>query len=377
MELRKNELRKYIDNQVKMILREEKLYNNNPIADESLSYLNEAFNQINNLDVIVDEIYDNLINKYKIVDTGKNFQQIKGIQTDNLSDTFDFTSAGYEMHGAIYENQTKIHSAYLKNTECFFTLFILNEEYFNNFSTFAKCNEFINANIKHQYSMDGGHTGKIIYLNIPAVKYKGNIFTNLRIAKNSIRHEITHYYQNILNPYLKTSSGAGKYYQHYTNIIKHLNVNNAEVRIITSCLYFFDMNEVTANANELTGQLYDFGVNRNNYKTVFNKTNVGQDYNNLINDVNGLFNSNTTDWEYIRKFMQNKKYFRDNSTLAKTTDINVFKKHLYEYIQKGKEYCWSKFLKSIEYAIGGYNGKQKDVKYTTKNQRYSGQLTVN
>jgi hypothetical protein len=363
------QLKKIIEKQViNAFLREERIYNLNPLNNKQLCLMNEAYSQINNLDNIIKDIYNTFINNYKMSGSYNEFYKLNYMNSLKHENNYEIDiDKNITVAFKKYIDTNDIKSKYLKQVRYSFSLFFLYEEYINNYNSFSNISFFQNSENRYQFGSDGAYSGDLISLTIPGVIYKDNYYVNLNVTKNLIRHEITHYYQNLLNLKINNNSYENiKFHEKYSKIIGDLNNENKIFKILTNFLYYFHHDEVMANTNQLSGQLSDLGTNKNNYKDIFNKTSVG---------IEEIFKDKNIDWDEIRNFMQSKDYFEKKSTLGKTRDDSVFKEQLYKLFQNKKEFCNKKFQKTIEYVIGAYKGKRDNEQYTSKNQRLSGQKT--
>jgi hypothetical protein len=350
------------------ISKEEKKYNHYPVDVNRLEFLNEAYSQVNNLDAIIDEVYINFTNTYNLTPASNGYLQVNGTYRMNLEGTFDLPLGSIQIGGICYKDKSKFNSKYVKGVEFALKFYFLDGKYMNYFSQFCQQKTFKEAAITTQVTSHG-IASKILELNIPGVINGRNVFIHPQLAENAIRHEITHYYQKILNPAFNDPKTAEEYHTQYGNITSGLKHSDDMIRKLSFVLYFLTPSEVLANVNSLSNNLKQLGANKNNYQDVFNKTEVGERYNNVNNYIAEIFRDSTIDWDEFRKYMQSQKYFEKKSTLGSTQNGDAFKRHLQSYIQKEKKWADDKFQKSIIFAIGGYSGKRDDVQYSTHNTR--------
>jgi hypothetical protein len=357
------------DQQLKAIqkaeLKEERIYNRQPLRMDRLIFLNEAYSHVNNLDEIVDEIYNSLIYHLKLSQiNGKCFQV--GLQY-NLCEIIEKT-VDYDLYNYSFP-VLMVKSKFISKTKFGFHLFVLHEDKTGDYENFIKREEFKDALFNIIYSTGPREPySYLLTLNIPLFIVRGKTYCYLDVDL-VIRHEIAHYYQKTLNPIYKDKDKALAYKHNYAQRVNGMLDINPVVKKLSYVLYFLTPTEVSANVQSLTKDLQNRNAYITNYKKVMNSTDIGKEYNKVKSIIDEIFNNEKINWDIIIAHMQNNDFFEKKSTLGKTKDAKIFKQKLFDYISDEMEYADEKFQKSIDIAIGVYKGKREDEVYSTHNTR--------
>jgi hypothetical protein len=332
----------------------------NPIDRNRYGIIHEAFGQVNNVDEIVEDVYDYLLRCAKTVLKNKNLKrsQIVSLRTRN--------NVGYNIR-MFWDNFTKpLSTKYI--FKLYFSVCVYDcgddEMLVKSVENTKNVEKYKMG--KETFEHDGWQPKLVSYI----YSYKGQVFIN----KNKLKHEIVHYYQQMLNPEWATEKKARQFHQHYDKIVDISNKStNLKVKEMTSLLYFLMPGEISANMGYLRGHLENMGANRKNYKEKYKETWIYGEYQNMKALYNEITSFDDYDWEGIRKAMQYSGAFHKQSSMAKAPDAKRFKNRCLQYINKQIEYLDKKIQQTFEYVIGAYQGKRDDETYTTKNQRLSGQ----
>jgi hypothetical protein len=329
----------------------------NPIDRDRYEMINEAYSRVNNIDEIVDGIYEFLIEKGPGL-LRYNKEKIK------LTTKYGVDYWIYKFKGRIGE----LNNEFFNGLEIWGDLYYCGNE--DKYYRYLKSTPGTNNFVLRRNGYFDTRTGGGMALFTPIYFYKNQIY----VDKNLLKHEITHYYQILLNPAHEDDEKFKNYAKTYKNNEKLSQITTNElVKDATDIMYFFMPTEIAANTARLDGELRDLGINRKNYSTIFQETPLYEDYSYAIRFYNNLKNASDEEWDFLRKELQKAKVFHEETRLNRTTDTLFFKKLFLQYIDKQIIYFNKRVQKAKDSAVGAYQGKREDETYTTKNQRLSGQ----